>query len=614
MPKLGFKNILFFKPSSPMPPFSPPRNTFSDSLMEENIETARSLITKWDPISTSNQSQYPINTPLFTNTRQEAKQYLNAVMSLQSTMQHLVARDSSSEKLVQAQSLMQLAMKRLEMEFYRILAENTDNLDPESVSARSSTDPRSSVSDYDDDFSEDDLRFAGDSVSTVAMADLKAIAECMVSTGYSKECVKIYVLMRKSIVDEALYHLGVEKLSFSQVQKMDWELLELKIKYWLNAVKVAVGTIFQAERTLCDNVFGSPERKIAESCFAEICREGASSLFRFPENVAKCKKTPEKMFRTLDLYEAISDNWQQIESVFSYESTFSIRSQAIASQVRLGEAVRTMLIDFESAIQKESSKISVPGGGIHPLTRYVMNYIAFLADYGDTLADIVADWPLNPLPQSYYRSPDADKNNTSSEIAERFAWLILVLLCKLDGKAELYKDVALSYLFLANNMQYVVVKVRKSNLGFLLGEDWLTKHESKVKEYVSKYERVGWSRVLPLLPENPTAEMPAEQARTIFQSFYVAFHEACRTQSSWIVSDPKLRDEIKASIASKLIPRFREFYERYRVRSEPIVGGLSPDDLENYVSDILIGTGQCESGSCSVLSHPPSPPPRFKRP
>ncbi|KAK7272095.1 hypothetical protein RJT34_28490 [Clitoria ternatea] len=597
MPKMGFKKLFFFKPSPP--PLSVSNNTFSDSLMEENIETARSVITECE-------SQSP---PLFTNTRQQAKQYLHAVITLQSTMQYLVERDSSSQKLVKAQFLMQIAMKRLQTEFYRILAENRDCLDPESVSGISSTDHQSSVSDYDDDFPEDDFQFAGDSFSTVAMADLKAIAECMVSAGYSKECVKIYILTRKSIVDEALYHLGVERFSFSQLQKMEWEVLETKIKYWLNAVRVATGTLFPGERALCDFIFGSPEKKIAESCFAEICREGAMSLFGFPENVAKCKKTSEKMFRTLDLYEAISDNWQHIESIFSFESTTSIRSQAVASQVRLGEAVRTMLMDFESAIQKESSKIPVPGGGIHPLTRYVMNYIAFLADYSNALADIVADWPKNPLPESYFQSPDRDGNNRSPEVVERFAWLILVLLCKLDAKAELYKDVALSYLFLANNMQYVVVKVRNSNLGFLLGDDWLTKHEAKVKEYVSKYERFGWSKVLALLPENPPAEMAMEQAKAIFQSFNAAVEETCRAQSSWVVSDPKLRDEIKVWIASKLVQRYWEYYEKYRGGLESVIR-FSPDKLGNYLYEIVLFRAE-ESGS--VSSHSASPPHRFKR-
>ncbi|KAL9322834.1 hypothetical protein ACSQ67_010887 [Phaseolus vulgaris] len=586
MPKVGLKR-LFFK-TSPSPSSA---KTFSNSLMDENIETARSIISKWDLITpchkTPSLSLSPAIVPLFTNTRHDAKQYLKAVTSLQSTMQNLVALDSSSDSIVQSQFLMKLAMKRLQTEFYRILSENRDNLDPESVT---STDRRSSsVSEDDDSLSEEEFRFSGGTVSTVVMADLKSIVECMVSAGYSKECIKIYVMMRKSIVDEALYRLGVEKLSFSQVQKMDWEVLESKIKCWVNSVRVAVRTLFHGERLLCDYIFGSSERKIAESCFAAICRDGAVTLFGFPENVVKGKKTPEKMFRTLDLYNAISKNRPQIESIFSSESTFSIRLQVCASQARLGEAIRTMLINFECAIQKESSKIPVPGGGIHPLTRYVMNYIAFLGDYNDALPEIVADWPQNPLPESYYRSSHGEGKNRSSELAERIAWLILVLLCKLDAKAELYKEVALSYLFLANNMQYVVVKVRTSNLKCILGEHWLAKHEPKVKEYVSKYESVAWGKVFTTLPENLTAE----QARVIFENFKIAVREACRAQFSWVVPDPNLHSEIKASITDKLEPIYKVFFEKYQFGSD------ADFRLENDLSVILSG---CVSSSQTTPS------------
>ncbi|OIW05775.1 hypothetical protein TanjilG_23561 [Lupinus angustifolius] len=606
MPTKTMRSI-FFKsstlPSLPFPPSSPHR-TFSDSLMEENIENAESVITKWNSVTDQSSSSYAKLTPLFNGTRLEAKQYINAVKGLQSTMEHLVAQDPNSKTLVKSQFLMQLAMKTLEKEFYRILSSNREYLDSETVSNRSSSDRRRSFSDYDDEITEDDeFSVAGNSISEtermsmIAMADLKAIADCMISSGYARECVKIYIVMRKSIVDEALYHLGVERLSFSQVQKMEWEVVELKIKTWLNAVKAAVGNVFYGERILCDHIFSAAsEKRVAESCFTEITREGAMLLFGFPEMVAKCKKTPEKLFKTLDLYEAISDNWPQIESIFSLESTSGVRTTAFTSLLKLGDAVRTMLSEFESAIQKDSSKVAVPSGGVHPLTRYVMNYITFLADYSGVLGDIIADCPQSPLPETYYRSPMRDENPLVSDISERIAWLILVLLCKLDAKAKLYNDVALSYTFLANNMQYVVVKVRRSNLGFLLGEDWLAKHEAKVKEYLSKYERVGWSKVLSSLPENPTAAMPAEQIRATFMSFNAAFKETCRKQSTWIVLDAKLRDEIKISISSKVVDKYKKFYEKNRSGSDP-VNGLLPEDVTNYLSDILNGNGDSGGGS-----------------
>jgi exocyst complex protein 7 len=169
--------------------------------MEENIETAESLITKWD-------YSKKIITPLFSgNTRLEAKQYLNAVKGLQSAMQYLVTRDSTSNSLIKAQFLMQLAMKTLQKEFYQILSLNREYLDPETVSNRSSVDRRSSASfsDFDSEIeiSDDEFRVAGNTiseterVSMVAMADLKAIADCMIASGYGKECVKVYVVMRK---------------------------------------------------------------------------------------------------------------------------------------------------------------------------------------------------------------------------------------------------------------------------------------------------------------------------------------------------------------------------------------------------------------------------------
>ncbi|KAJ9188945.1 hypothetical protein P3X46_000294 [Hevea brasiliensis] len=618
MPRKGMRTV-FFKPSpSSSPMRSPPhRHTFSDTLIDENIDNAHIIISKWDSDSTTISS-------LFTHDRQEAMQYLTSVKQLQSAMQYYITENSASEMLVRAQNLMQIAMKRLEKEFYQILKFNREYLDPESVSSHSSRASRSSVSDFEDE-SEDEASRLSDSVSEVervsmvAMADLKAIADCMIGSGYGKECLKIYKIVRKSIVDETLYHLGIERLNFSRIQKMDWEVLELKIKSWLNAVKVAVKTLFYGERILCDHVF-SASATIKESCFTEITREGALTLFGFPESVAKCKKTPEKMFRTLDLYEAIADLWPEIESIFNYESTSTVRSLAINSLIRLGEAARTMLTDFELAISKDNSKTQVPGGGVHPLTRYVMNYITFLADYSGILSDIVADWPLtvsSPLPESYFSSPEPE-DGASSSISVRLAWLILVLLCKLDGKAELYQDVSLSYLFLANNLQYVVNKVRKSSLKFLIGENWIEKHEAKVKQYAQNYERMRWNKVFSSLPENLGIGMTIHEVAECFKRFNSAFEEAYKKQRSWVVPDAKLRDEIKISVAKKLVPVYREFYEKYRVvvSREIASTGIvryAPDDLGNYLSDLFFGTtGDSRSISssssttsfCSLSGHP----------
>ncbi|KAJ4963244.1 hypothetical protein NE237_023183 [Protea cynaroides] len=87
-------------------------------------------------------------------------------------------------------------------------------------------------------------------------------------------------------------------------------------------------------------------------------------------------------------------------------------------------------------------------------------------------ADIAKDLlPKPSLPGSYCKSPNSN-DHPPSLLTIRLAWIIHMLLCKLDGKATLYKeDSALEYLFLINNLQYLMEKVQTSNLRYLLEED-----------------------------------------------------------------------------------------------------------------------------------------------
>ncbi|MCD9639932.1 hypothetical protein HAX54_024925 [Datura stramonium] len=568
--------------------FSPSRPSFSDSVMNRTLEMAEPMIMKWDPNTTT----YAKVTSLFYENRREAKDFIKCVNNLQKAMHFHSTENSKSDKLVRAQSLMQIAVKRLQKEFYQILSTNRAHLDPESITTVSSrTSTRSSLSEFEDEEDDDRIVVAGESISEVedvsnaAMADLRLIAECMISSGHAKECVKVYKVIRKSIIDEAIYRLGVEKLSSSQVHKMDWEVLDLKIKDWLHAVDVAVKTLFNGERILSDHVFVSND-SIRESCFTEISKDGAMILFSFPEIVARnCKKSPEKVFRLLEMYTAIAEHWPEIEAIFSSDSESVIRSQALTSHDKLGESIRTGLTEFETILQKESSKTPIAGGGIHHLTMDVMDYITLLADFSNVLSDILGEAPPPvkiSLPESYFGDSSSDQSPAPA-ISLRFAWFILILLCKLDGKVKHYKDVSLTYLFLANNLQYVVVKVRSSNLKYLLGENWLSKHEEKVKQFASNYERLGWSHVIDSLPQEPSASMAPQQVKEIFKRFNSSFEQAHRKHSVCVVDDSKLRDDLKVSITEKILPPYREFYNKHRdtiikERHSAHVIRFSPDD------------------------------------
>ncbi|EYU33194.1 hypothetical protein ABFS82_06G147700 [Erythranthe guttata] len=585
--------------------FSPtkfPQTTFSESMMQENIENAETLITKWDPNSPSFDKKF---TSLFHENRNEANEFTKSVGELRRAMHFLVAQrsDSNNRKLVLANKLMKIAMLRLEKEFYYILSINRDCLNPESVSNRSSLflSRSLSLSNSDDEIQELDRV---ESKAERAMADLKAISETMISSGYSKECSKIYRLTRKSITDEELYRLGIGSYSQSQINRMDQRALEHQVDRWIDRAKVVVRTLFRGERLLCDHVFAVSET-IKQTCCAHTTMEGAMNLFKFPEFVAKSKRSPEKILVMMNLFETISDMWPEIESIFSYESLSPVKLQALSAMHKLGDSAQTIISEFVLSVQKNSSKTVVSGGGVHPLTCSVMSYVALLAENSGVLSDILNSdeegerAAQSPFPESYF---DGSPTAPATGVSSRLAWIVLVLLCKLDSKAELYKDIALSYLFLANNIQFVVERVSTTAVKLLLGEEWLSKLRKKVKLYAANYEAVAWGKVVSSLPPPPAAEENEEESSAAaarnatikghFRRFNSEFEAAYRKQRAWVVADPKLAEEIKVWIERKVVAAYREFYDN----NLGILSGemdleflvrYSPDNLGNYLSGLF---------------------------
>ncbi|KAL6508877.1 hypothetical protein OROHE_021436 [Orobanche hederae] len=120
MQRKGMRSLCFppkVHSSSSSPPspsrfgFSPSRPSFSDSMMDRTLEMAEPIIKKWNPEVTT----FARVTSLFYENRREARDFIKTVDNLQKAMHFL---SSSSEKLGRAHDLMQIAMKRLQKEFY----------------------------------------------------------------------------------------------------------------------------------------------------------------------------------------------------------------------------------------------------------------------------------------------------------------------------------------------------------------------------------------------------------------------------------------------------------------------------------------------------------------
>ncbi|KAF5460055.1 hypothetical protein F2P56_019953 [Juglans regia] len=581
-----------------------------DSVTEEDrFDAAEKVILRWDS-SSLEASRRSLNSE---DSRNEAHEYLSAVDEILNLMDELSVR-SDSDIVDRAENAIQLAMSRLEDEFRLVMIRNTVPLEAErlygSIRRTALSFPVNDGEIYGDfeSFSEEDPSATqpyhergaslGDDVSVdlidpKAVDELKEIASRMLRSGYEKECVQVYSSVRRDALDECLAILGIEKLSIEEVQRIEWNSLDEKMKRWIQAVKIFVKVILSGEKCLCDQIFsGLDDTK--EICFNETVKGCVMQLLNFGEAVAIGKRSPEKLFRILDMYDVINNGLPELEEMVTDDLVIA---EAKGVLTGLGEAAIGTFVEFENAVRSETSKKPMQCGDIHPLTRYVMNYVKLIVDYSDTL-NLLLDNSQDDGCDTLQNDNDND-NFRLSPLARRLVRLISSLQSNLEEKSRLYEDTALQYIFLINNSLYVVQKVKGSDLGELLGDNWVRKRRGQIRQYATSYLRASWSKTLSFLRDEGIGVSSSNASKVTlkerFKNFNASFEDIYRVQTAWKVPDAQLREELRISISEKVIPAYRAFLGRFGnlVESGRHAGKYikyTAEDLESFLLDLFEGT------------------------
>ncbi|KAL3511596.1 hypothetical protein ACH5RR_024313 [Cinchona calisaya] len=604
-------------------------------------ESAEKIILRWD----SSASEDARERLIFDGDRHEIDEYLQAVDEIQRSMELATISDEANN----ANSAIQIAMARLEDEFRNILIAQTSPIEAETLidpgtpssslhystvssSRTSSSEIHLNLPEEEDEFNENssphgsetprrkefDHQESGNSsyrstnsireidlIPLEAIFDLRSIAERMIAAGYLRECIQVFGSVRKSAVEASFRKLGIEKLSIGDIRRLEWESLETKIRRWIRAAKVCIRILFASEKKLCGLIFEGLGTAAEDACFIETIKGPAVQLFNFAEAISVSRRSPEKLFKILDLHDALSELLPDIEIVFESKTCDSIRVQAVEILSRLAEAARGILSEFENAVLREPSQVPVPGGTIHPLTRYVMNYISLISDYKQTLIELIVSKPSTGSRYSGDpNTPDMDLTEFEEKtpLALHLIWIIVILQFNLDGKSKHYKDASLSHLFMMNNVHYIVQKIKGSpELREMIGDDSLKKLTGKFRIAATSYQRSTWVRVLYCLRDEGlhvsgsfSSGVSRSALRERFKTFNAMFEEVHRTQATWLVPDIQLREELRISMSERLIPAYRSFLGRFRIHIE---SGRHPEnyikysveDLENAVLDFFEG-------------------------
>lgn len=519
----------------------------------------------------------------------------SAFESLQITtkIQQITQILTSPEKSALGCSILHEAMLRIEQEFGNLLFHyKQSHVGPEITSFRSSEVNLEdlSINSFGDDLIEarnSQIEISNlsteqsvvDLVNPLVLPTLKSIAELMFISNYEEELIEAYVGARLEAVDEILLKLRFEKVSIQEVINMEWVEVNSLIKRWNWAFKIFVRVYLTSERRLIELIFGDISKSLASSCFFEISKVLILHLMSFPTTVAIGKPKTEKLFRVLDMYETLVEMLGDVDNLYHEQINGSILGEYREVLLRLGEFAKGILIAFRSAIQLDASKTVPANGAVHPITRYVMNYIQTLSAYSSTLESLLEG-----------------KNGKD----EYYASVAMVLESNLESRSRFYTEEALQNIFMMNNICYMVQKVKDSDLRSILGDNWIRSHNGRFQTFAMNYERASWGPVLRFLRDegiyHPGSSLPSSSVlKDRFKGFNSGFEEAYRVQTGWLVPNLQLRDDLRISTSLKVLQAYRTFVGRYGtcldgVRHRDRYIKYRPDDLEVFILDLFEGT------------------------
>ncbi|XP_071686496.1 exocyst complex component EXO70A1-like [Rutidosis leptorrhynchoides] len=528
---------------------------------------------------------------------EDLESYLEAVNQLKQIMRFFSTNKtlkSSIGVITQCTTLLQKASLMLEEEFRQLLASCSKAVEPDRLfdclpaNLRPTTAQGEGAKKHTSDHNKNAENVVYNPPTLVppkVIRMLHYLANQMCQTGQQQQVFIIYKECRSLCMESSLKKLGVEKLGKDDVQKMQWEVLEAKIGNWIHFVRIAVKLLFVAERKVSDQVFEGME-SFMDQCFVEATASSVSMLLSFGEAIARSKRSPEKLFVLLDMYEIMKEVQPEFNTIYGSISGAEMRESVSALTKHLAETAQETFVDFEEAVEKDATKTAVLDGTVHPLTSYVINYVKFLFDYQSTLKQLFLEFQES--------DPDAQLGKITTRIMQ-------ALQNNLDGKSKQYKDQALTQLFMMNNIHYIVRSVRRSEAKDMLGDDWVQIHRRVVQQHANQYKRISWSKILQCLTiqaagsdGTSTAGVSRTLVKERFKTFSSQFEELHQRQSQWTVPDSELRESLRLAVAEVLLPAYRSFKKRFG----PLIEGgknpskyirFQPEDLERMLAEFFEG-------------------------
>ncbi|CAO2169683.1 unnamed protein product [Urochloa humidicola] len=427
------------------------------------------------------------------------------------------------------------------------------------------------------------------------------IARTLASNDCLDICLDIYVKTRYRRAAKAMMRLNpgyLKSYTPEAIDGMEWESLETAMALWSPHFHVAVASVLTAERRLCARVLGGEPLPPAvwPECFARIAARIVAAFFRFADGVAAASREPQRLFKLLDMLDAVARERGRLDDLFSVEESsatlLAIRERAREVEQALARAAAAVFFEFGLRVEAHHVGADVAAAGDVPkIVRYAVNYLKCLAsdDYR-ALMDAA-------LRAERDRAGGEDDEDDRSEggapppLAEAAANVLEALRRHVEAARRSCGDAVASHVAAMNAYWYIYMRARGTELARLVGEDEMRRrYKAAAEEAAWEYQDAAWTPLVRLVAGGSSGaprSWPPDEARGKAAAFAAMLEDRVRPHGAeYKIPDGDLRAQIKAAAAKAVRGAYGGFL---KANDKALAGGGRREMLPLDVIEGMVG-------------------------
>ncbi|KAJ7958268.1 Exocyst subunit Exo70 family protein [Quillaja saponaria] len=436
---------------------------------------------------------------------------------------------------------------------------------------------------------------ASDLGSELQVEVLRRISETLAANDCLDICIDIYIKVRYRRAAKALMKLNPDYLRTytpEEIDEMEWESLETAIALWIKHFELAVKKVIVSEKKLCNQVLSKiMDGVVWPECFVKISDKIMAVFFRFGEGFARSSKEPQKLFKLLDMFDSLEKLKPEFAEVFDGEAGADICTRFRELEKLLVHASSKLFWEFGLQIEGTSDGFPPPQDGSVPkLVRYAINYLKFLAadHYSSAMAKVLRTehiWKAGILSNS-----ETDDNLLKDAISN----IMEALQRNIESKRSRCRDKILTHVFVMNTYWYIYMRTRNTELGKLLGEQYMRKkYKIVAEESAYVYQKQTWGPLLRILEKEELKKQGKEAigglVRDKIDTFLRGFDEMSqRHRECYSIPDIDLREQIREATVKLVVPIYTDFLDSYSGLLQR-KSYTSPEKLQGLVGQVFDG-------------------------